>query len=69
MISPKRDYFYHAFMHKASGEFRYFSGIAGMEASHSSGHFLAELCQKIAKIEGSPTIADQLIIQSLTPLD
>jgi hypothetical protein len=68
MISPKRDYFYHAFMQKASGELRYFSGIIGMETSHSSGHFLAEVCQEIAKIAGSPTIANQLIIQSLTPL-
>jgi hypothetical protein len=69
MFNPKRSYFYCAFMQKAPGELRYFSGIFEMETSYSSRNFLIELCQKIADNDGSPAIASQLVIQSLTPLD
>jgi len=68
MFKVKRFYFCCAFMQSAPGNLRYFSGIFEMEISHSSPHFLDELRQKIADNDGSPAIANQLIIQSLTPL-
>jgi hypothetical protein len=69
MFNPKRFYFYCAFMQKAPGELRYLSGITEMETSHASPNFLHELCEKIAEKHFDSSIASQLVIQSLTPLD
>ena len=69
MFNPNRLYFYCAFMQKAPGELRYFSGITEVETSCASPHFLPKLCEKIAERDGNPGIASQLVIQSLSPLD
>jgi hypothetical protein len=69
MFNPKRLYFYCAFMQVAPGELRYLNGITEMETSHTSPYFLHKLCEKIAEKQGDPSIASQLVIQSLTPLD
>jgi hypothetical protein len=69
MFNPKRLYFYCAFMQKAPSELRYFSGITEVGISCASPQFLPELCKKIAERDGNSSIASQLVIQSLTPLD
>jgi hypothetical protein len=69
MFNPERSYFYCAFMQKAPGELRYFSGIITTEASYKFPNFLHKLCEEIAEKDGDPSIASRLVIQSLTPLD
>lgn len=69
MFNPKRFYFYCAFMQKAPGELRYFSGIITTETSYKCPNFLWKLQEKIAERDGDPSIASRLVIQSLTPLN
>ena len=65
----ERTYFYSAFRQQNIGALRYFSGVAVLSVECTSPDFLPAVCRHIAEQAGDPSIHDQLILQSLTPLD